>query len=64
MATERQIAANLANSALSTGPKSIEGKAISRLNAALLLNLRSLGRFSIKTGPFASSRPDSIKIYT
>jgi hypothetical protein len=33
MATERQIAANTANSALSSGPKSIEGKAISRLNA-------------------------------
>jgi hypothetical protein len=33
MATERQIAANLANSAHSCGPKSIEGKAISRLNA-------------------------------
>jgi hypothetical protein len=33
MATERQIAANLANSALSTGPKSIEGKDKSRLNA-------------------------------
>jgi hypothetical protein len=33
MATERQIAANLANSALSTGPRSIEGKAKSCLNA-------------------------------
>jgi hypothetical protein len=33
MATERQIAANLANSSHSTGPKSIEGKDKSRLNA-------------------------------
>jgi hypothetical protein len=33
MATERQIAANLANSAHSTGPKSNEGKARSSLNA-------------------------------
>jgi hypothetical protein len=33
MATERQITANLANSSHSTGPKSIEGKDKSRLNA-------------------------------
>jgi hypothetical protein len=33
MATERQIAANQANSALSTGPKSSEGKDKSRFNA-------------------------------
>jgi hypothetical protein len=33
MATERQIAANQANSALSTGPRSIEGKDKSRFNA-------------------------------
>jgi hypothetical protein len=33
MATERQSAANLANSSHSTGPKSIEGKDKSRLNA-------------------------------
>jgi hypothetical protein len=33
MATERQIAANLANSARSCGPKSIEGKDKSRFNA-------------------------------
>jgi hypothetical protein len=33
MATERQIAANQANSALSCGPRSIEGKAKSCLNA-------------------------------
>jgi hypothetical protein len=39
MATERQIAANLANSTRSTGPKTIEGKDKSRFNAALLLNL-------------------------
>jgi hypothetical protein len=39
MATERQITANRANSSLSIGPKSIEGKAKSCLNAALLLNL-------------------------
>jgi hypothetical protein len=52
MATDRQIAANLANSARSTGPKSVEGKARSCLAAV------THGLTAVTTGAIMASEPD------
>jgi hypothetical protein len=59
MATERQIKANRANAAKSTGPKTAEGKRISSKNAALILHFQprnSAETFLVQTMTVARRR--------